>query len=78
MIYFLFYRKLQDALSTIVLLMTMGVIADSMNLKGKEPEGRTAILNEISNEDTALPAAQNTRDIISDSSNEKSSELEEK
>ena len=45
----------------------MGVIVDSRNLKGKEPERRTAKLNEISNEDTALTAAQNTRDIRSDS-----------
>ena len=41
------------------------MIVDSRNLKGEEPEGRTAILNEKSNEDTALPATQNTRDIRS-------------
>ena len=53
-------------LAKIILLVTMGVIADSRNLKGKEHQGRAQILNEDSHEDTDVPATIKTKENRSD------------
>ena len=49
-------------LSKMILLMTMGVVAESKNLGRKEHKGQTEILNDNSSDETAFPATIKTKD----------------
>ena len=53
-------------LSKMILLVTMGVIVDSRNLRRKEAERRAEILNDYRSDDTAFPVTIKTKENRSD------------